>query len=334
MKKLWLALCFSAFMLQLSASAKCTMTSLLPTLNNTTTVETLLKQYPKNMEETRVLTSNKDKTLISGYILKDIYVGDHPYSFRVFYNLTSHKVNNFFFLVKQEPTGITYEAYRTQLDQDLVKAFGAIDKATYFKSSERQKNCWYKTNCSIISNALLNDKIQKKLYAIVIEFDDQTYNFRANHWGDSREMVAKTEGKISLIDRPKIYNFRDQISGFPCQISYLFDEDKLIFGTYEIIKPSASDTQIIEDYYRLVSYFNKLYGKPDYEISNEDYYAHEVSPEAKLDDIKDGNSTYETDWNTVNTHIAITLSAENTQIKLLVTYESLKFQKEIKAFTF
>ena len=78
-------------------------------------------------------------------------------------------------------------------------------------------------------------------------------DFRAATWGQSRQEVRKTEATAPILDDGPLLAFPAKVGGHPCQVIFLFSQNRLCMGFYQW-------SDIHED---LAAYFGdaaKLYG--------------------------------------------------------------------------
>lgn len=169
--------------------------------------------------------------------------------------------------------------------------------------------------------------------AAIGEAEDSTpeFSFKGLKWGDSMEKVQGVEGTDTVFSgtvkgsTATYIVYEATAVGLDMLLAYYFCDKGLYEVRYILAEQHSNDMKYIDDYTTFKNALTKKYGKTvlDFENWQDDskksYYA-----DKKGDALSFGFLTYSTIWLLDDTCISMDMSADNYEISMSVSYQSLR----------
>lgn len=163
----------------------------------------------------------------------------------------------------------------------------------------------------------------------LVEVKRDDTDFRNAKWGEDEETVKKYEAEITLTEGENQLLGETSIGGYDSYVGFLFDNNALYQGIYAFALDYSNAGQYIPTYDNLKNMLTQKYGNP---------YEDEIIPLAKQNQIdyagpasalEYGYVVYRSQWETDTTNIMIGMSAENYDVKLLISYTDKNYEPDI-----
>lgn len=157
------------------------------------------------------------------------------------------------------------------------------------------------------------------------------FSFKGLKWGDSTEKVQGVEGTNIVFSgtvkgsTATYIVYEATAVGLDMLLAYYFCDKGLYEVRYILTEQHSNDMKYIDDYTTFKNALTKKYGKTvlDFENWQDDskksYYA-----DKKGDALSFGYLTYSTIWLLDDTCISMDMSADNYEISMSVSYQSLR----------
>lgn len=176
--------------------------------------------------------------------------------------------------------------------------------------------------------------------------DSDGYDFRKTKWGMTPAQVKASEstspideGRASQFDLIIVYS--GSVANLNTRYSYHFINNRLVSAFYHFEESYINSNQYIEDYYKIKEILTRKYGSPtkDSTVWINDLYKDD--PQNYGMAISIGHLVLQSDWQTPETDVRLTLRGENFQASVGVIYidrkskalmESYKEKSEEKDF--
>ncbi len=170
-------------------------------------------------------------------------------------------------------------------------------------------------------------------------------HFRQAFWGESKEQILARETAELVFSSDNLLVFSGYLavipvfSGhrpeIPVEIYYHLEEDKLYLAGYRGKRVYNHPIYYVDDYDKFADLLRDKYGKPSYNpLSHNEYVWASTTLSIQSNSFSDkekailmlrGQLTYERNWNTPDTSITLTLSAEDSKVELGIRYSSEEF---------
>ena len=154
--------------------------------------------------------------------------------------------------------------------------------------------------------------------------------FRDTKWGMSRQEVKRIEGS-QIIDEAEVgVIYADKLMGFDVYVLYSFFKDQLSQGSYIFRQKHSNNGLFIEDYEVLKKALDKKYENKviDKVVWKNDLWKDDRSHWGNA--IAMGHLVYRTKWETADTNIYFSLSGDNFEVKMLLTYNSRELEGKVE----
>lgn len=153
-------------------------------------------------------------------------------------------------------------------------------------------------------------------------------DFRNVKWGMSRDEVIQLE-KLRLKDEePSKLFYETAIAGQQCILIYSFINDKLFSGNYLFSDKHSNYNEYINDYLNIKALLEEKYGKY---TDNDQKWTQKINFELdKGMAVAMGYLNYLSSWKTDATEIDLLLFGDNLDVKLGISYRSIKYLKEAR----
>ena len=145
-------------------------------------------------------------------------------------------------------------------------------------------------------------------------------DFRAATWGQSRQEVRKSEPTAPSLDDGPLLGFSATVSDQPCQVIYLFTDDRLCMGFYQW-------SDIHQD---LATYFTdatahrdllvSAWQEPQIEKWDWEDPMFDTDPDMRAEALGLGLVRYELGWMTNQSIVALRMSGGNLEGDILIMY--------------
>ena len=145
-------------------------------------------------------------------------------------------------------------------------------------------------------------------------------DFRAATWGQSRHQVRRQEAATPQLDEGPLLAFRATVSGQPCQVIYLFDDDKLCMGFYQWSDTHEDLAPYFDDAKSRRSELAGAWGEPQIERWDWEDPMFAKEPEMRAEALGLCLVRYELGWMTGRSIVALRMSGGNLKADLLVMY--------------
>ena len=164
------------------------------------------------------------------------------------------------------------------------------------------------------------------LFVSVIGLNAQN-DFRKMNWGDSPEILKVTYPDINFVkelnDDYTGYAYSDNIAGIDAVISYIFNKDELIFGTYyfTIDRSRVYSKDYLKDYNTISLRLSEKYSMTDaHEWFNDSFEGqpNQLSVAISLGHVSLGENTFTES----GTYISHTLEESEGSLKHILLYMS------------
>ncbi len=151
-------------------------------------------------------------------------------------------------------------------------------------------------------------------------FEQETgCDFRLVNWGDTQEMVILSEeAALAESEEGSLY-YIGSAFGHTVAIYYLFEDDKLIQGSFFVYEENPDVSNYIKAFNDIKKQLITRYGEPDIDdvsSSTERYHKPENWPEA-LDNQDLAVSSY---WETPKTLIGLSMTSDGETVYVMVEY--------------
>lgn len=153
-------------------------------------------------------------------------------------------------------------------------------------------------------------------------------DFRNVKWGMSRNEVIRLE-KLQLKDEEESKLFYETaIASQQCILIYSFINDKLYSGNYLFIDKHTNFNEYINDYLNLKALLEEKYGKY---TDNDQKWTQKINFDMdKGMAVAMGYLNYLSSWKTDATEIDLLLFGDNLEVKLGISYRSIKYLQEAR----
>jgi len=164
--------------------------------------------------------------------------------------------------------------------------------------------------------------------------EKEEYDFRKTVWGMTKETVKRTEKTKPFQEVESQLIYIDTIINLKIAVFYDFIDNKLVSTGYAVMEDHSNENLYIKDYKKLKDALVEKYGKPsDKATDGSDYEEIVWLDDLYQDDpshwgfaISVGDLIYQSFWKTDKTEIAMRLSGDNYEIRLLIKYFSKKLK--------
>lgn len=162
-----------------------------------------------------------------------------------------------------------------------------------------------------------------------VEVKREDADFRNAKWGEDEETVKKYEIEIALTEGENQLLGEANVGGYDSYVGFLFDNNALYQGIYAFVLNYSNAGQYIPVYDALKNMLTQKYGNP---------YEDEIIPLAKQKQIdyagpasalEYGYVVYRSQWETDTTNIMLGMSAENYEVKLLISYTDKNYEPDV-----
>ena len=154
-------------------------------------------------------------------------------------------------------------------------------------------------------------------------------DFRNAKWGENVETVKEYELDVTLSGDKDQLSGEVNVGGYDSYVGFFFDNNKLYEGIYAFSLDYSNAGQYIPVYDDLKSMLTQKYGEP---------YEDEIIPLTKQSQIdyagpahalEYGYVVYRSQWETGTTNIMLGMSAEDYEVKLLISYTDKNYEPDI-----
>lgn len=154
-------------------------------------------------------------------------------------------------------------------------------------------------------------------------------DFRNAKWGENVETVKEYELDVTLSGDEDQLSGEVNVGGYDSYVGFFFDNNKLYEGIYAFPLDYSNAGQYIPVYDDLKSMLTQKYGEP---------YEDEIIPLTKQSQIdytgpahalEYGYVVYRSQWETGTTNIMLGMSAEDYEVKLLISYTDKNYEPDI-----
>lgn len=145
-------------------------------------------------------------------------------------------------------------------------------------------------------------------------------DFRTAVWGQSRQQVRRQEAAPPQLDEGPLLAFPATVAGQPCQVIYLFDDDKLCMGFYQWSDTHEDLAPYFDDARSRRSELAEAWGEPQIERWDWEDPLFAKEPELRAEALGLGLVKYELGWMTGRSIVALRMSGGNLKADLLVMY--------------
>jgi len=160
------------------------------------------------------------------------------------------------------------------------------------------------------------------------------YDFRKTVWGMTKETVKRTEKTKPFQEEENQLIYIDTIINLNMAVIYDFVDNKLVITGYAVMEEHSNENLYINDYKELKSVLVEKYGEPSDRGFDDEKYSEIVWLDDLYQDtpsrwgfaISVGDLVYQSFWKTDKTEIAMRLSGDNYEIRLLIKYFSKKLK--------
>ena len=158
----------------------------------------------------------------------------------------------------------------------------------------------------------------------------ENYSFRHTNWGMAQEEVLAAERVDPIEKNENMVKYEVQLLGKNFVLTYLFFENRLVGSVYILDEKFLNSEHYIQMYTELKEELIKKYGQPSRETTN---WANDTYKNVRKKwglALSLGHFDYVTAWDTQNTTIDCSLSAENYNVLCVVEYWSTEYSQLAK----
>ena len=207
--------------------------NLIDSINWDSTETEIVTEHANIVQKSNHRYSDYDKTT-TDYSFIDIRLGDYPCKASIYVDSISRKVHSLYFNFGDLTKQVDALSLSKKMDAILYPLFGEPDKiendleSKYVKELDRS---WYKDNYIVeVSHMIFSDS---HVYSLKVEgIPNKGNDFRVAKWGDTKESIMQKENKPNKLDFEEIYIFDDYVADMPCEVAYIFTDNKLSMAKY------------------------------------------------------------------------------------------------------
>jgi len=150
----------------------------------------------------------------------------------------------------------------------------------------------------------------------------QSYQFRGLEWGASREKVKQTEKARFVIEKDNYLQYRSVLGDYDAELYYYFGLSNRLVGSRYVIWNRFTDPQkYFDEYDFFASMLTEKYGKPiKGSVLNPVVVPEDKSLYPAL--LSKGEFSQETVWETPETTVKLTMTANSDGVMLSIDYLS------------
>ena len=145
-------------------------------------------------------------------------------------------------------------------------------------------------------------------------------DFRAARWGQSRQQIRQQESGAPILNEGPLLAYAATISGHPCQVVYLFHDDKLCMGFYQWSDTHEDLGPYFDDATARRAELTAVWGDPQIERWDweDPMFAGDASLRAEALGL--GLVRYELGWMTARSIVALRMSGGSLKADIVVMY--------------
>lgn len=145
-------------------------------------------------------------------------------------------------------------------------------------------------------------------------------DFRAAVWGQSRQQVRRFETAPPHLDEGPLLAFAATAAGQPCQVIYLFQNDRLCMGFYQWSDTHADLAPYFDDAAARRADLARAWGEPQIERWDWEDPMFKQEPSLRAEALGLGLVRYELGWLTERSLIALRMSGGSLKADLVLMY--------------
>lgn len=161
-------------------------------------------------------------------------------------------------------------------------------------------------------------------------FAGEPFQFRGFAWGTHIDEVRKGEESKPLVDLPNMLGYVGDIAGFKAMISFAFEDEKLITGTYFAREEFSTNMEYIRLFERVAGLLKEKYGDTE---RQEDWLEElfKGNPTEFAYAVARGHVRVTYQWDLDNTTIIAYLYSEDDVPQMYFTYSDKSVDEKNKA---
>ncbi len=270
------------------------------------------------------------KKATSDYWVSGLMLGDNKCRATVYVDSLSRKLYslNIHFDVKEDAD---YLQVSKDMDAVLIPILGRPDSVKEEPNNEyvqHMDRTWYKENYVASVMHMGFGEGHRQIYSLEIKgVDNSNPDFRKAKWGDSKRKIMNREGQPDRYDSDDLYVFSSSLAGMPCDVVYVFTDDKLTMAKYMFASKHSNKNEYINDYNRLVGLLTEKYGEPSWNSPEWNNSLYKDEPSSYGFAVSLGHLSYGSVWHSDKTDIYMLLYGENYEISLVIQYTSKKYEQ-------
>lgn len=179
----------------------------------------------------------------------------------------------------------------------------------------------FKAKTLVITIALLT-----QFTLIASAQDESGFNFRKTRWGMTQAQVKASEKGKPTVDNETELDYLDTVDNLEANVGYIFVDDKLVNAGYLILEKHTNDNMYITDYNGIKEILTRKYGSPIKDQVGWKNNLYRDDPEQYGFAVSVGHLVMNSEWDTPDTHIQLTLHGDNFKVSLIVIYSSKKLK--------
>jgi len=165
-------------------------------------------------------------------------------------------------------------------------------------------------------------KIKLIILALIISTSLFSLDFRAYHWGDSKEEVLEKETQQPLLTDEEYLVYEGMVAKFPATIIYTFLESELVRGMYVLENEHEKNNDYILDFFYLKDLLTQLYGNPMEELEITPSMVEKDNRGRYGKEIAQGKRVLQNKWKLERTLIILTIDSKDNKISTRINYSS------------
>lgn len=326
MKKLLLILMALSFSSILNAQTQ--LFDFVNSINWKQTESEFVSKCPCQIDSVSHIYNDYRKTN-SDYQVSGLALGKYNCTARVYVDSLSRRLHSLSIHFDDLRKDADYFQTSRDMDALLIPILGKPDCIDEDPDSEyvrEMDRIWYKDD--YIVSVIHMGFSQSQVYSLDIKgIDDSIPDFRKSRWGDSMRKVMNLEGKPNMYDSDDLYVFSSSLVGMPCDVVYVFTDNKLTMTKYMFESKHSNKNEYINDYNRLVRLLTEKYGEPNWNSYDWNNSLYKDEPDSYGFAISLGHLKYSACWDNEKTDVYMILYGENYEISLVIQYTSKKYEQ-------
>ncbi len=145
-------------------------------------------------------------------------------------------------------------------------------------------------------------------------------DFRQAVWGQTRQQVRNLEGPAPTLNEGPLLVFPATVSGEPCQVIYMFRDDKLCMGFYQWSDTHDDLAPYFDDAAMRRDELSAVLDEPQIEKWDWEDPMFEEDPTMHAEALGLGLVRYELGWMSERSIVALRMSGGNLKADILVMY--------------